>query len=437
MTTVKLPQINLHIDYVVLAKQVHKTQPFIYDKSCLWWVWNFERTCWEIIDETDLMNSIYKSIDTNQVAIASNKVKSELLTCFKMVGRKEIPPEPPKNFIQFKNKFFDVKTGKIFGASPAFFNTNPIPWEIGDSVHTPIMDQLFTDWVGGEFVETLYEIIAYCCYIDYPVHRLFCLVGAGRNGKSQFQKIVQRFIGTDNICSTELDLLLNNRFESAKLFKKLVCSLGETNFGIMSKTSLLKKLCGGDLIGFEFKNKNPFDGYNYAKIIINSNSLPTSFDTSDGFYRRWLIVDFPNTFKEGKEIVETIPEEEYKNLARKSCLLIKRLLETGRFTNEGTIEERRQKYIDASNPLPSFISEHCDLGFDRFVLKSELRNAYIKYLQKRKKRKPSSKEFTMALEEEGLFCSKTRKPVLKKDSLREEFDYKDGWWIEGVDLKCH
>lgn len=32
--------------------------------------------------------------------------------------------------------------------------------------------------------------------------------------------------------------------------------MGETNFNEMSETSILKKLTGGDLIGFEYKNKN-------------------------------------------------------------------------------------------------------------------------------------------------------------------------------------
>jgi putative DNA primase/helicase len=72
--------------------------------------------------------------------------------------------------------------------------------------------------------------------------------------------------------------------------------LRETNFNLLTSTNLLKRLVGGDLIGFEKKGKDPFDDYNYAKIMINSNSMPMSQDESDGFYRRWLIIDFPNEF---------------------------------------------------------------------------------------------------------------------------------------------
>jgi len=63
---------------------------------------------------------------------------------------------------------------------------------------------------------------------------MLCLYGCGRNGKSQYLKIVNKFLGISNICSTELDLLVgsnSSRFEIFKLYKKLCCMMGETNFG--------------------------------------------------------------------------------------------------------------------------------------------------------------------------------------------------------------
>jgi len=402
-------------NYYDNVKLLVKINPFFYDKSCLFWVWNKEEFKWEMADQTDVLLMIDKELRFGGQLI-TNKIKGNYLEAFKQVGRQSIPKEFPRDWLQFKDKFYDLKTKQIFPATPEYLCCNPIPHELGNSVQTPVMDQLFAEWVGEEFVSTLYEIIAYCCINDYPIHRLFCLVGGGRNGKSQYQKIIQNFIGAENTCSTELDLLIENRFESAKLFKKLVCTLGETNFGVISRTSLLKKLTGGDLIGFEFKNKNPFDDYNYAKIIINSNSLPSSLDTSDGFYRRWLIIEFPNEFQEGKDIINTIPQVEYNNLARKSALLLTKLINTGTFTNEGTIEERKKRYIMASNPLPYFISMYCERGVDLYVKSSELYNAYVQYLNARKKRKVTRKEFFSMLEDEGLFQTKTT-----RDSVTDRY----------------
>jgi len=414
-------------NYYDNVKLLCNINPFFYDTAKIFWIWNKLEFRWEMVDETDVLIMIDRALNFGGQLITS-KVKGNYMEAFKQVGRSNTPEDMPKHWLQFKDQFYDLETRKVSPATPKYFCCNPIPWKLGKSVNTPVMDRLFTEWVGSKFISTLYEIIAYSCVADYPIHRMFCLVGGGRNGKSQYQKVIQNFIGATNICSTELDLLIDNRFESAKLYKKLVCTLGETNFGVMSKTSLLKKLTGGDLIGYEFKNKTPFDDYNYAKIIINSNSLPSSLDTSDGFYRRWLILEFPNEFPEGKDIIATIPEVEYDNLARKSALLISKLIETGSFSNEGTIEERKKRYIMASNPLPHFLKSFCSRGVDDYITTNELYNAYIQYLNAKKKRKVSRKEFFDILADEGLFQIRTTRDLIT-DRFIEGIKLVDDWKI--------
>ncbi len=41
--------------------------------------------------------------------------------------------------------------------------------------------------------------------------------------------------------------------------------------------------------------KNPFDDFNYAKILINSNSLPSTEDTSEGFWEKMDDYRFPKS----------------------------------------------------------------------------------------------------------------------------------------------
>lgn len=393
-------------DYLEMAEKFWEIQPYYYDKSCLWWLWNHNLCCWELVDETDLVNTLKKNA-SQRMQLTSTSVFGQIVRSLKLVGRDKKPKEAPAKWIQFKDKAFSLESGKIYDVTKDYFFTNPIPWEIGDCEDTPTMDKLLEEWVGKESIQTLYEIIAYCCLSDYPIHVLFCFIGVGCNGKSKFQQLLQTFIGPGNCCSTELDTLLDSRFESAKLYKKLVCSLGETNFGILSKTSLLKKLVGQDLIGYEYKNKNPFDALNYAKILINSNTLPVSEDNTEGFYRRWMIIDFHNKFKEGQDILKTIPEIEYNNLAKKVLRIIPQLIERGSFTNQGTVEDRRQRYILASNPLSAFLDKYCMLNSFGDIRASTLYSAYVSYLNKIKKRIITSHQFTKYLVLEGYEIQRT------------------------------
>jgi putative DNA primase/helicase len=147
--------------------------------------------------------------------------------------------------------------------------------------------------------------------------------------------------------------------------------MGETDFNEMSKTSILKKLTGGDLIGFEYKNKDPFEEENYAKILIATNNLPSTTDKTIGFYRRWVIIDFPNQFSEKKDVLLDIPEEEYNSLALKCTFILKELLSERKFTNEGNIEEKKESYENHSNPFELFMKEFTEESTDSYIWKWE------------------------------------------------------------------
>ena len=400
-------------NYIFNVEEFYKMNNFFYDKNCLFWFWNYPESKYEIKDETDIMNSIDDGLRLSGQTV-STKIKSGYIEAMKRVGRKKEPKPSPLKWIQFKDKAYSLNSGNIYDVKPNYFFTNPIPFKLGTTTETPIFDKLFVEWVGENDVQTLYEMIAYCCYQSYPLQSIFALYGVGRNGKSTFLRILQKFLGKDNICSTELDLITghnSSRFETSKMFKKLACFMGETNFTMMSKSSMLKKLTGSDLLGYEIKNKQPFDDYNYAKIVIASNTLPTSEDTSDGYYRRWIVIDFPNQFTEGKDILVDIPDSEYENLALKVTTILPKLLERGYFTGHKDPEVRKQKYIMASNPFPQFMKEYTtqdSLGYIRF---SELYNHYVKYLTKFKRRVISRKEFSRIITLESLEYRKTTKMI--------------------------
>lgn len=352
-------KIGAFLDKSELAQEIWKIQPYFYDASKIWWLWDKETKRWKEVDEVDVLNMVSSKSYANTVK--SNE-RQEIIESMKQHGRIKKPKAPGNKWIQFQNTIYDLDTDKKFEATPEYFVTNPIPWKIGESEETPELDKLFEEWVGKDYIKTLKEICAYCMLPDYPIHRLFCLIGEGSNGKSKFLEFVMNLVGMENITSTELEDLIGVRFEKAKLYKKSVCMMGETNFSNLRRTSLIKKLTGQDSIGGEKKNKNPFDFVNYAKLLISTNGLPYTEDKSDGFFRRWCIINFPNKFKETNNVLGRIPQYEYNNLCNKSISLLKELLQKMKFHNEGSVEERKSKYNEFSNPINKFIEDECKVG---------------------------------------------------------------------------
>jgi len=389
-----------------LANQVLEVQPLYYDKAKLWWIWNKREFKWEVVDETDILIMVDNLALINTI---KTKERVEILESLKQGARIRKPKDINPNWIQFKDTIFDIKTGIEFKATPEYFATNPIPHKLHPDKFesTPVMDRIFEEWVGEKYVKTLYEILAYCMIPDYPINRLFCFIGVGMNGKSKYLELLEKFIGRENVCTTDLDVLMNSRFEITKLHKKLVCQMGETNFNEMSKTSKIKKLTGGDLIGMEYKNKTPFEDKNYAKILIATNNLPTTTDKTLGFYRRWMIIDFPNKFSEKKDILKDIPEEEYESLALKCTTILHDLLEKREFHNEGTIEERMKKYESKSDFLQDFIEEFVDrTDANGYITKADFFKKFSSWCKEQRHREMAENTLGKKMKEKEVESSK-------------------------------
>ena len=375
-------------------------QPFFYDKSKIFWLWNKEMKKWELSDEVDYLNSIQETLGIDTIG---SKARIELVEGFKQIGRKHKPREMEKSWVQFKEKIYDVKTGEEFEATPEYFVTNPIPWNVGESEETPSIDKLLVEWVGEENKQSLYEFIAYNISLDKFMQRLFAFCGGGSNGKGTFIKLNYRFLGKENCVSSEIKQLSENQFEPAVLFRKLLCVMGEVSYDDLKNTNMLKKLGGEDMISFQFKSKTPFTDENTATCVSLTNSLPTTPDKSIGFYRKWKIEDFPNQFKElYKDLIEGIPEVEFENLAKKSLRILKELYESKKFHNEGDFEERRKRYEERSNPIMQFIEEHCEEVEGENIILRDFTNACNTYLKDKHLRVMTALQVGKALRTEGF-----------------------------------
>ena len=190
---------------------------------------------------------------------------------------------------------------------------------------------------------------------------------------------------------------MTNRFESSKMYKKLICEMGEIDAQIFKRTSKLKKLVGDDLLGVEFKGHDGFDTHNYAKLLIATNKLPETTDKTIGFYSKWIAIDFPNHFEEKAGLLDDIPDEEYEALATKSIKYLKKLLETSKFTNEGTYAEKEIRYEARSSSINDYIKQFCVMDVNAKIPVYELYNGYLAYCSERGLRTPTKTEVTRIL----------------------------------------
>ncbi len=363
--------------------------PIYFDYAGNFWLWDKENEFYSMVDETTILLTILKQIA--DLAIIQTKFKTELITAAKLRGRDAQVKEVPANWIHVKNGVVDIKTGEFFSATPEYLFTKPIPHNFVDKTETPTIDKLFGEWVPEDKVQLLYEIVAYCLYNGYPIHRMFILVGRGRNGKGQFRDLIVRLIGAHNRAATTIGQLISSRFETARLYHKKLATVGETDYSMISNTAIIKMLSGGDPIPMEWKNKNPTEFVNYAKLLINTNSLPQTSDRTDAYFSRCLVIEFCNQFQKGKDIIDTIPDSEYDALLTKCIGILKKLLEKGEFSGEGDIKAREQEYERLSNPITQFINTYCDINPDYYEGTWRLLKRYELFCSEKGFRKPATK----------------------------------------------
>jgi putative DNA primase/helicase len=69
----------------------------------------------------------------------------------------------------------------------------------------------------------------------------------------------------------------------------------------MFDTSIMKALSAGDEVEVRLLYKRPYTMESRAKLLFACNELPDSTDTTDGFFRRFIIIPFNGVFKAGME----------------------------------------------------------------------------------------------------------------------------------------
>jgi putative DNA primase/helicase len=93
-----------------------------------------------------------------------------------------------------------------------------------------------------------------------------------------------------------LHSLESDRFAAARLMGKLVNICPDLPSAYLESTSVFKAIVGGDRIPAEYKFHDGFDFEPFARLLFSANHPPKSGDSSEGFFRRWVVLPFEKTF---------------------------------------------------------------------------------------------------------------------------------------------
>jgi putative DNA primase/helicase len=317
---------------------------------------------------------------TNRVSEVIDYIKASTFT-----DRREEPP----HLIPLKNGVLDINIMELKPHSPEYLFFNLLPVEYNPNAKCPNIEKFLNEVAGcKEDVDILLEVIGFCLYREYFIAKALMLVGEGSNGKSTFLNLVKAFLGKENVAGRSLQDLEENRFAKADLQHKLANIYADLPDKALWRTGTFKMLTGRDLIAAERKFQQSFTFENYAKLLFSANKVPEAYDDTDAFFRRWIIVVFPNQFVNDEAdphiLKKLTTPEELSGLLNLVLPVLKRLLEKGQFSYSKTTEEIRQDYIRKSSPIGAFVMDCLAVDSDAFIPKQDLYNTFAEYCRIRK-----------------------------------------------------
>jgi P4 family phage/plasmid primase-like protien len=250
----------------------------------------------------------------------------------------------------------------------------------------PQLVEILKSWVGEPYWLTLLELVGYTTIVfDYPLNKAFMLLGRGSNGKSTYLRMLRDILGRHNIASIPLQAFadLDYRFLWAGLIGRMANIFADLPKTPLKYTGAFKKLTGEDPITIDRKGREPIQNYiNYAKLIFAANELPKTNDLTYAFFRRWVIIDFPNTFPADPTWYERNITPELRDQALTIGLeAMREVLGRGAFTGELDVRER---WLEESDPIYRFIKDLERLGLARRdpngrVMAKELYKIYTRW----------------------------------------------------------
>lgn len=263
------------------------------------------------------------------------------------------------------NGTLDLKTATILIHDPDhnLVNKMNVDWNPGATapIFCNALNEIFKHDDDREArVQFVFEWFGYCLIPDISQHKFLWLVGSGGNGKSIILNTLAALIGKDNVAYAMLERM-GRPSVRAEMQGKLVNISPEMNSDATVADGYLKAYVAGDWVEAERKFQPSFSYQPFVRIIAATNSLPHLKDTTDGFFRRAIILELTRQFAES-EMDKRLQDKILSEMDGILVLAVQglmRLLKRGEFIIPESAIKTSNKYRDESDVVRYFVKEAC------------------------------------------------------------------------------
>lgn len=285
------------------------------------------------------------------------------------------------NKIILNNGVYDVNNFNFANNfNPENYNTIKVPIDFDTSATCPefikYIDSITLQ--DTSLANVLQELLGYCLTSNTQIEKAFLLYGVGRNGKSVFAKVIRMLLGDESVSSVPFSDF-STSFGLESLIDKAVNISAENEVKTLN-TEKLKAVISGDKMSINRKNKQHLQVALGCKLIMLTNNLPNTNDTSLGFFRKVMIIPFNNIIPEDKVDINLFNKLQLEKSGILNWALegLKRLVTNEyKFSKCQAIDDVTARYQRSQNDIEMFINECVNVKYStNDTLKSKVYTIY-------------------------------------------------------------
>lgn len=247
---------------------------------------------------------------------------------------------------------------------------------------------------------TLEEILGHCLLLKGFPHKVFFLLGRGRNGKSTFLDMMIGFAGK---LASQVSLAnFNDETSLAVMIGKIVNCSDDLDYQRIEKTKNFKSISAGNMISIRPIYSSPISFRNTATLIVNANALPGFSDSSVGMRERLHIVPFDLDLRKGQVdpyLLEKLTTENAKSyILNLSLKGLGNILDNGKLTENEYTKKAMARYSNQADNIGAFLDNNAIEDGDWL---GQVYKKYVAYCAKNELRRSDKNVFTKRLSSIG------------------------------------
>ena len=269
------------------------------------------------------------------------------------------------------------------------------------------------DLDAADKVEALREFIgASLLGIASTYQRAFVFVGDGANGKSTILKIISALFSGELVTAISPQDM-GQEYRRAMLSRSRLNIVSELPEADIMDSAAIKAIVSGDRITARAIRCDPFTFEPRCGNVFAANSLPSVRDSSDGFWRKWIVLEFRRTFavsEQDTELADRIIATELDQIASWAIDSTEPLTARKHYTEPASSRAALAEWRSSADTVYRYLSERTKPG-ESWTPAQTLYRDYCQWCQRNGHKNPSSAKFGRRLKSLRVEKKRTKNGV--------------------------